>query len=225
MSNSPLPGWTRLASYYSAIEADFHAAVLRENKIPAQVFGANSNVVNWFWQGFNPVDLFVPEQDLERAQAVLKNRPHDDLEPAEEFETAPPPTDADGEPLVVVAAFDNVRDLRDAKITLASANLPTLVPPLLPRGNKPPGHGKRFRLRVAQKDFERAGHILTLEAQEDSDEPRCPKCGSWQVRESSGIIDGLANMIGYGTGTKTAQCGVCGYRGELSEFLPHKRGR
>jgi hypothetical protein len=221
--NTALPGWIKLQSYNSAIEADFHAAMLGEANIPTQVLGADMNNVMWFWAGFNPVDVYVAEADVERATEILKNRPADDLEPDEDFLKSPPPTDRHHRPLIVVAAFDNVHDLRDAQIVLASADIPCLAPPLVPRGNRPAGQGKRFTLRVAQDDLQKAQSVLSEEAEEDSDQPRCPNCGSWQVHTFSGLLKGIAELAGKNQPHETAECDVCHYRGELDKFLPHHR--
>lgn len=82
-ADAPGDGWVKLGRYNSATEAEFDAGVLGAEGIPTQVLGANINMVDWFWQGFNPVDVFLPADDRRRALDILARRCDDELEPAE----------------------------------------------------------------------------------------------------------------------------------------------
>ena len=56
----PIPaGWVKLVTCGTANEAELLAAVLAGEGIGAQVFGANINAVDWFWQVFNRSEELV----------------------------------------------------------------------------------------------------------------------------------------------------------------------
>jgi hypothetical protein len=210
-------GWVYLRTFGAADEAELCAALLGAEGIEAQVFGARANVVDWFWQVFNRVDLIVRETDVARAEEVLSQKPVDDLEPAEEPPNAPPPADENGRALVQVAAFETAVAMRDAQTILASEKIDSYTPRLVRRGERPAGVGKRIVLRVTQEHLAAARKLLAEQAKEDEDQLRCPKCGSWSVSSRKGFLTGLAGVVGLG-GPVEAECNVCHYRGEESEF-------
>lgn len=212
------PGWVKVVTYGSATEAELYAGILAAEGIECQVFGANTNAVDWFWQGFNDVDLLVPEAEVEHAKDVLSKSSSDGLEPAEEPKGTPPPADEDGNLLVPVAGYENIRRLRDAQAVLASAQIDAFGPRLVLRGDRPAGVGKRFILRVAEKDLESARQILADEAEQDRDEPRCPKCGSWSVTPRNVLRASLAKLVGQ-KAQEQYECSSCHYRGSAAEFL------
>jgi len=217
--NGPIPaGWVKLVTCGTANEAELYAAVLGAEGIQTQVFGANTNAVNWFWQVFNDVDLIVQEADFARATEVLSRASIDDVEPAEEQAGASPPVDEQGRALVPVAAFDNTMDLRDAQTVLASKRIAVYAPRLILRGNRPVGRGKRFILRVAEEDLETSRSLLAEEAADDRDQPRCPRCGSWSVIPRKRFLVALAGVVGLG-GPGEFECHSCHYRGDAAEFL------
>lgn len=214
------PGWVKLLTLGNPSEAELFSAVLATEDIPSQVFGANTSAVDWFYQMFNDVDLIVMEADVDRARQVLAAAKTDAVEPAQEPAEAPPPKDEQGNPLVPVDGYERVADLRDAQVILASSQIDSYGPRLVLRGEKPAGTGKRFVLRVAENDLERAREILAEEADEDDGEPRCPKCGSWQVVERKGVLGSLASLVG-AEGRSWYECHSCHYRGHAGEFLNH----
>jgi hypothetical protein len=215
----PIPaGWVKLVTCGTANEAELIAAVLAGEGIGAQVFGANINAVDWFWQVFNDVDLLVQESDVERAREVLSRTSNDDVEPAEEAVGSAPPCDEEGRLLVPVGAFENIRNLRDAQTVLASARIDAYAPRLVLRGDRAAGVGKRFILRVAEGDLEKAKVLLAEEAEENRDEPRCPRCGSWRVTRRTSLPMHLADLVGL-AGPGEIQCNSCDYRADAAEFL------
>ncbi len=189
------PGWVKVVTYGSATEAELYSGILAAQGVNSQVFGANTNAVDWFWQGFNDVDLLVQEADVEHAKDILSKASGDGLEPAEEPKDAPPAADEAGNLLVPVGAFENVRRMRDAQAVLASGGIDAYGPRLVLRGNGAAGVGKRFILRVTEKDLESARSVLAEEAEEDRDEP-LPKmrivecdaeeCCSWKSGQIGG---------------------------------------
>jgi hypothetical protein len=215
----PIPaGWVKLVTCGTANEAELIAAVLAAEGIQAQVFGANINAVDWFWQVFNDVDLLVQEREAQRAHETLSRASNDDVEPAEEPAGSMPPSDEQGKLLVPVGAFDNVRNLRDAQTVLASARIDAYAPRLVLRGDRTAGVGKRFILRVAEEDLEKARSLLVEEAEENRDEPRCPRCGSWRVTRRTSFPMHLADLVGL-AGPGEIQCDSCNYRADAAEFL------
>jgi hypothetical protein len=212
------PGWVKLTTFGLAGDAELSAAILAAQGIESEVFGANTNNVDWFWQMFNDVDLIVRIEDAPKAREILANPNLRDLEPV--AEPAGELTDEKGRRLVQVAAYDNAIDLRDAKTVLDSAGMTVFVPRLVLRGDRPAGVGNRFIVRVAEDDVEKATRLLEQEADDDKDQPRCPQCGSWRVRPVKGFIGEIAGAFGLGKGPTEMVCGACKYRGEAGEFLP-----
>jgi hypothetical protein len=215
---SAAPRMVRIARYSNAYEAQMHAAALRAEGIPTEIFGLNSNAVNPFWQGFAKVELHVPATEADRAAQVITDASSIELEPAPMEEHADPPVDEDGNALITVSAYDSVNALRDAQTILASARIPAFIPPLIPRGDRPAGAGKRFVLRVAEDDLDRADAVLADESEDNSEDPRCPACGSWRVYEHTTLLGALSTLFGRRRGPQ-CECLACHHRGSKSEFL------
>jgi hypothetical protein len=212
------PGWVKVVTYGSATEAELYSGILAAQGVNNQLFGANTNAVDWFWQGFNDVDLLVEEADAEQAKDILSQASDDEFEPAEEPKDAPPAADDAGNLLVPVGAFENVRRMRDAQAVLASAGIDAFGPRLVLRGERAAGVGKRFVLRVTDKDLGSARSVLAEEADEDRDEPRCPKCGSWSVMPRNVVLGSLAKLVGMDERVQF-ECTSCNYRAGAAEFL------
>jgi hypothetical protein len=208
-----------LARFNTANEAELRAAVLEGEGIHAEVFGANFNQVNWYWQGFNSVELNVRAGDLERAAEILANTGDDDLEPDDQTASAAPAVDEQGLELVPAAAFETAAAMRDAQTVLASAKIASYVPRLVPRGDRPPGMGARFVVKVAIDDLQQARELLAEEAQDDSEYPRCPKCGSWRVHAKSSVINEIASVVGLKKPPTVMECLACGYKAAAGEFV------
>jgi hypothetical protein len=208
----------KLRSFGSAEQAELVASVLSAEGIRTQILGEHANSLGFIYQGFAGVDLMVQADDASRAAEILA-RTTEDLEPVDEAPSSAPTPESDQKPAWVVAgAFASVRAMLDAQVVLASANIPSVVPALAPRGDRPPGTGKRFKLRVAFEDLERAQSLLG--EQDDSDEPRCPKCGSWRVYPDATWIETLADIAGLGRKpAEKYQCLACKYRGGEAEFF------
>jgi hypothetical protein len=210
-------GLVRLASYGDPIPAELDAAALAEEGIPAQVFGANVSSLGMIYQGFNRVELHVRAGDVERAARVLARVSSQELEPAD----SGPVADEDGRPLVPTGAFDNSRSLYDAQAVLASASIRSFAPVLIPRGDKPAGVGARFVLRVSAEDLPGAQTLLREDP--DSDDPRCPKCGSFRVFAISHLWKDISATLGLGPKPPSqSECLACKYRGESTEFVMPK---
>jgi hypothetical protein len=208
-----------LARFNTANEAELCAAVLEGEGIHAEVFGANFNEGNWYWQGSNSVELNVRAGDVERAAEILANTGDDDLEPDDEAEAAAPAVDEQGRELVPAVAFETVAAMRDAQTVLASAKIASYVPRLVPRGDRPPGVGARFVVKVAIDDLEHAQDLLAEEARDDSEDPRCPKCSSWRVHPKSSMINEIAGVVGLKKPPTVMECLACGYKGATGEFV------
>jgi hypothetical protein len=199
-------------------EAELRAAVLNAEGIRTEIFGANINAVDWLWQVFNRVDLWVPRADAQRAGEILARTARDDLEPAAAAEGTAEPVDERGVALLPVGAYENVHDLLDAQTVLASAGFRAFAPPMAPRGDRPAGVGKRFVLRVPVGEVEQAKAMLAEEASEDRDDPRCPKCGSWRVYIPEALLGNAAHLVGLGQGP-IAECLACHHRADAGEFV------
>lgn len=212
----------RVAQYSAEYEAELNAAALNDEGIRTQIFGANTNYVNWLLQGFNQVELLVPEEDVEQAMQILARTSTDELEPVPMPDGAPPPVDEHGNALAIVGTYDSFREMSDAQTVLASERIRAFIPPMAPRGDRPPGVGKRFILRIAEADLNRGKALLADEAQDDSEEPRCPKCGSWRILQPQSIMGDLAALVGLGH-ERQFECLACHYRAKASEFLKSRR--
>jgi hypothetical protein len=208
-------GLVKVGRYLTPDEANIYAAMLDAEGIPCHIFGYNDHLAT---SSLAAVELFVARADAERAMQVLSRPELDDLEPAEDDDS--PQVDQQGRPLAEVAAYESVRDLRDAETILASAEVVAYPPKLVPRGNRPHGQGNRFVLRVAEDDLELARQLLIEEAEEDQNEPRCPKCGAWRVRPISSFFKEIASAFGPPQRPREMECEACRYRGNGDEFWP-----
>ncbi len=196
---SSIPGSAvTVGRYASAVEAALPSAELTAEGIHNNVHNANTNALGLYFSGFSVVELQVHEADAARAREILDRINADDLEPAAlELD---PPLDEQGKPIAlgVAGAFESVRDLGDAQTVLASAGIQAFPPPLVRRGEAPPGEGKRFLLRVLEEDRERAQTLLTqseAEVEEDDDDLHCPQCGSWRTYPVSNFFGNLLSFL------------------------------
>jgi hypothetical protein len=220
----------RVRRFANSGEAELRASALAAEGIPSQVFNANASSLGY--PGFVDVELHVRQEDAQRALEVLaRDAAEDDLEPQEPSPADPSPTDDNGNAvnLVPLVAFDSVRLMRDAQTILSSARIRTYPPALAPRGDRPPGQGARYILRVAEDDLERARHVLTEAdadaASEDENEGRCPRCRSWRVFPVSQFWKSLAAMVGVGPKPQPLmECLACKYVGPKEEFAARISG-
>lgn len=215
----------------SGPEAALLASALNAAGIEAEIINHHTDALR-LYVGGTDVKLLVMAEDAERAAEVIRLARSDEVEPADAdspgHPAAPAPVDDDGRPvsLVPVAAFDHVRPMRAAATVLSSARIDPFPPTLVARGDRPPGTGKRFVLRVREDDLERARAVLEdAEAEaEEEDDPQCPKCGSHRVYPfGGGILRVLARMVGFGGpdgagGAAGFECLACKYRGPAAEF-------
>ncbi len=213
--------WVVAGRYGAHTTAEMHAALLRSEQIPARVEGANVNALGMHFSGFTDVKVMVLENDAERAAAALARLDLDQMEPAEDAAAL----DDSGEPLpiVTVAAFESARGMSEAETLMVSVGIRAYPTPLVPRGNRPPGEGKRFILRAHEDDAERARSILEESEEEarEQNEPRCPKCRSWRVYPVSQLFRGVAAVFGLAPKPEPlTDCLACHYRGPTTEFLP-----
>ena len=214
----------RLSSFGDQTEAELHAGQLESAGIAVQIFNGNVNGLGFAYKALSQVELHVRARDLAQATEILQQRSADDLEPAEGIASIP--LDSDGQPMAVVqlAAFESVREMRDAQTLLASAGIQSFLPPLARRGEKPVGVGKRFVVRVAADDESRATEVLQEPepAHEEGDEPdlRCPKCHSWRTIPTSQMWKSFVAMICFSKAPlPRSQCVACRYEGLQTEFM------
>ena len=168
------------------------------------------------------VELHVHENDADAAREILA-RPMDDLEPVEVDapDAAPVLGDEGGViHLVAVGAFATLRDFRDATAVLASSTSGFIPQCFARRGDRPPGEGKRFVLKVGQADRDHAKPAAEAHAEaEATDEPRCPKCNSWRVEPVSQIWAGIKSFWGIGPRLeKRMECLACRHQASPGEF-------
>ena len=132
----PIPrGWVKVVTYGSATEAELYAGILAARGLTVR-YSAQPNAVDWFWQGFNDVDLLVQEGEVEQAKDILSNASGDGFEPAEEPKDAPPAADEAGNLLVPVGRVQKRQEIRDAQAVLASAGIDAYGPRLVLRGDR-----------------------------------------------------------------------------------------
>jgi hypothetical protein len=227
----PLAGGTVVVARCANIaEAELRGGVLEGEGIPYQVHNVNTANMGVYTGGWTSVELHVRREDADRATEVLSRYADDaDLEPVEEAPGVPPPVDETGRPieLAVAAAYDSARLMQDAATVLAAARVRFYIPTLAPRGDRPRGEGRRFVIRVAEEDLERALAVLDEAEEEagDEDEPRCPRCRSWRVHpvSSSGLGRAIGQMLGLVKPLpfqgKGFECLACRHRGPREEFL------
>jgi len=226
--HSMQPTWVSLQQFYSDYEAQFCANELAANGIRYQLYNGTMSALKPYG-GVVRVDLQVLSDDVERARPILAAhlRPEatDTLEPAEpeDFTKVRTIDDEAGTPIELhaVRAFETVNDLRQAALVLESARVEAFLPRLVQRGQSDQGQGARFILRVRAEDFDRARSLLAdeVEDEEDAAEPRCPKCGSWNIHEIKHDLSNLVlSLIGR---PKPAECEClkCHHKGLRPEFL------
>lgn len=205
-------------------EAETKANALEAAGISARAINSNTAALLLGYAGWTAVEVQVRRGDAGRAAEVLRLATTDDLEPAggEADDLPPPDPETPAEDLTVLAAFDTVQALRQAATLLESARVPAVLPRLVPRGDRPAGEGRRFRLRVRAADAGRAATILDEhdQADEDAGEPTCPKCGSWRTFPVPRLMRSILSALGMGERPRDeVDCLACKYRGPRDEFV------
>lgn len=208
--------------FFDPIEAQIYANELAAHDIEYAIVNQNTPGFLGWYSGFSQVELQVREADAAIAGELLdrlKLEPGE-VEPAEPTDANTPIPDANGNgQLVAAAAYEDARQLHDAAAVLGAAHVECFLPTLVPRGDRPPGIGARFIIRVRETDLERARQILSAENPEDhEDEPRCPKCGSWQTYLLPAPWPGLWNFLTGRAGPhpREVECLRCHHRWEAS---------
>ena len=213
-------GAVTVRSCYDAFEAQLYGNQLAAHGIDYCLLNQNANVMGPYL-GLTQVELQVRREDAPLANKILTALQIDPLliEPEEYFDPAVPMRDLEGDGwLMTAAAFESAREMYDAAAVIGSAQIECFLPALVPRGDRPPGKGRRFALRVRAADLARARELI-LEAAADAerdDEPRCPKCGSWRVHElpppwrgfGHFLLSSLFAVVGSG-GPRTFECLRC----------------
>jgi hypothetical protein len=212
-----------LASFGNASEAELHAAELGAEGIRTTVLNGNVNSLGMPYSGFSMVEMHVHPDDVTRARAVLALATSDDLEPLDDPGTTPV-IDDEGQPLslVQVAAFESVRMLRDAQTILASGHVRSHLPIMAPRGDRAPGEGKRFILRVGEDDLEKARRLLeAAEDEADEEDFRCPQCHAWRVIAVPQVWKSFVALICFTSAPEEQmECLACKHHGPKVDFLP-----
>ena len=137
----------------------------------------------------------------------------------------PIPIPGRDEQWMVLARYDTAREMVDHATLLGSEHVDVLLPRLVVRGSadalEDPAPG-RFILRVRQAHLDNAERLLAeLEVDGiDDGDPRCPRCGSWQV---DGVVTRLpvkiwAMFLGLPTQTRMMQCRKCSHTGLREAF-------
>ncbi len=213
----------RLASFGNASEAELQAAELGAEGIRTTVLNGNVNSLGMPYSGFSRVEIHVHPDDVERATAVLALATSDDLEPVDDA-NAVPVTDDEGHSVTLapVAAFESVRLLRDAQTILAAGHVSSHLPIMAPRGDRPPGQGKRFILRVCEDDLDKARRLLdAAEDEADAEDFRCPQCHAWRVIPVPQIWKSFVALICFTSAPEEQmECLACKHHGPKAEFLP-----
>jgi hypothetical protein len=234
-----------VASCGDAAEAQMVASALAAAGIPSAVVNEHTNALGGY-VGRTWVEVHVGVEDRDRAAALVSEiRSGDAFVPEDDPPdgSADIAADADGTrvPLAVAATFETARDMYDAAAVLGAARIPTYLPNLLPRGPRPggaqaeaQGRPPAFKVRVTEDDLPRARALLE-EAEEDEDEPRCPRCGSWRVhREGGSFLYWLKDLFvgGRADGVRALECLACGHRfpwgsprGTFEVVVPDERER
>jgi hypothetical protein len=215
-------GMVRLTSFGNESEAEMRAAELIAEGIHAQVFNKNVNSLGVPYSGFSMVEIHVLPEDVERATAVLALATSDDLEPVADADSAPV-TDDEGHPLPLApaAAFESVRMMRDAQTILAAGHVRSHLPIMAPRGDRPPGEGKRFILRVNEDDLDKARQLLDAREAGDGDEEecRCPQCHAWRVIPVPQVWKSFVALITFTSAPEERmECLACKHKGSKAEF-------
>lgn len=184
--------------FFDVMEAQLYANELAAHDIDYSLLNQNSqNMLGWY-SGFGQIELQVREEDAAESEQLLSrlNVKPDEVEPADDSDPRAPIADStSNEVLVTAAAYDQPRKLYDAAATLGAANIECFVPVLVPRGTRLPGLGDRFVIRVHEADLAEAREVLERQSREHEDEPRCPRCGSWQTYPLPRPWPGLWNFL------------------------------
>jgi hypothetical protein len=215
-------GMVLLARFATSEEAELHAAELGGEGIPTRILNSHVNALGIPYSGLSEVELHIYPRDGARAAELIKHTGGEDLEPADDGELAEPAVDEHEQPIPValLAKFETVRLLREAQTLLASARLQSYPPKLVPRGDRPPGVGKRFQLLVAEEDLERAQLLLRQAESEAAEElPRCPTCASWRVFAIPHFLRSMAATLGLGPKpAEELECLTCHHQGPATDF-------
>lgn len=184
--------------FFDVMEAQLYANELAAHDIEYSLLNQNSqNMLGWY-SGFGQIELQVRQEDAAEAEELLSrlNVNPDEVEPADISDPQAPIVDPDGgDTLVMAAAYEQPRKLYDAAATLGAANIECFLPVLVPRGTKPLGQGERFVIRVREEDLQEAREILDRQLRDHEDEPRCPRCGSWQTYQLPVPWGGIWNFL------------------------------
>jgi len=173
-------------TFYNALDAQMFANELDAAGIQCALANQNTNTLGPY-AAFSQVELQVRQEDLDEARQLLSHfdASSTDVEPEQDVDPSAPVPDPTGEGVLVTAgAFDTPAGMFDAAAALGSAHVECFLPVLVPRGDRPRGQGKRFIVRVREVDVDRARELLEKkpeDSDQDPDEPRCPKCGSWRT--------------------------------------------
>ncbi|HEY8746739.1 MAG TPA: DUF2007 domain-containing protein [Tepidisphaeraceae bacterium] len=206
-------------TFYDAMEAQLYANELEVAGIDYNLTNQNTNTLGPY-AAFSQVELQVREEDVADAQRLLSQLELDptDVEPEQSVDPTAPLPDPSGEgTLVTAVAFDNPRAMFDAAAVLGAARVDCILPVLVARGERPRGTGDRFVVRVREADLKRAREILASRddvSNEEDDEPRCPKCGSWRTYPVPASSGGLAGLL-FGRApeeTRQLECLRCHHR-------------
>jgi hypothetical protein len=183
--------------FFDPMEAQIHANELAAHDIEYAILNQNTPGFLGWYSGFAQVELQVREGDAAVADELLSRLKIEpgEVEPVEESDANAPIPGSNGEGLLVAAAvYEDPLQLYDAAGLLGAAHVECFLPVLMPRGDRPIGTGARFVIRVREADLERARQVLAAEG-EHEDEPRCPKCGSWQTYLLPAPWPGLWNFL------------------------------
>jgi hypothetical protein len=185
--------------FFDPMEAQIYANELAAHDIEYALLNQNAPSALGWYSGFAQVQLQVREEDVAEANELLSRLKLEpgEVEPAEEVDPKIPMPDPSGNgTLVSAGAFEDPRQLYDAAGVLGAAHVECFLPVLAPRGDRPKGTGARFVIRVREADSERAQQVLGNEDDADhDDEPRCPKCGSWQTYLLPAPWPGIWNFL------------------------------
>lgn len=212
----------RLTSFGNESEAEMRAAELIAEGIQAQIFNKNVNSLGMPYSGFSMVEIHVLPEDVERATAVLALATSDDLEPVADADTAPV-TDDEGHALALApaATFESVRMMREAQTILAAGRVRSHLPIMVPRGDRPPGEGKRFILRVSENDLAKARQLLDAREEDgDEEECRCPQCHAWRVIPVPQVWKNFVALITFTSAPEERmECLACKHQGLKADFM------
>jgi hypothetical protein len=195
--------------FFDPIEAQMHANELAAHDIEYALLNQNAPGALGWYSGFALVQLQVRQEDAAAAEELLSRMKIEpgEVEPADESDANMPIPDPSGQGLLVAAAaYEDPRQLFDAAGVLGASHIECFLPVLVPRGERPKGAGARFVIRVREADLERADQVLSSDDDADhEDEPRCPRCGSWQTYVLPAPWPGIWNFFAGRAGRKSRQ--------------------